>query len=146
MECGSVIVGKGREGGEMVTRNRFKSYYLLVFFFFFSSRRRHTRYISVTGVQTCALPIYASHVFGWRPLWFVLFREMPAPSTITQCLRAMSETRVGGQLIMRHPYICQKLLSNNPEECFRAFDFCKMRTDNPVTCLEREYWGVGRLR
>ena len=24
---------------------------------FFSSRRRHTRYISVTGVQTCALPI-----------------------------------------------------------------------------------------
>ena len=27
-------------------------------YFFFSSRRRHTRYISVTGVQTCALPIY----------------------------------------------------------------------------------------
>ena len=27
-------------------------------FFFFSSRRRHTRYISVTGVQTCALPIW----------------------------------------------------------------------------------------
>src|ERR1044072_179912 len=25
--------------------------------FFFSRRRRHTRYISVTGVQTCALPI-----------------------------------------------------------------------------------------
>ena len=33
--------------------------------FFFSSRRRHTRYISVTGVQTCALPIlYAT---GWQP-------------------------------------------------------------------------------
>ena len=30
----------------------------MVCFFFFSSRRRHTRYISVTGVQTCALPIY----------------------------------------------------------------------------------------
>ena len=29
-----------------------------VCFFFFSSRRRHTSYISVTGVQTCALPIY----------------------------------------------------------------------------------------
>ena len=28
--------------------------------FFFSSRRRHTRYISVTGVQTCALPIYSN--------------------------------------------------------------------------------------
>src|SRR5881628_2911544 len=28
-----------------------------VSFFFFSSRRRHTRCQSVTGVQTCALPI-----------------------------------------------------------------------------------------
>src|SRR6056300_1456476 len=26
------------------------------FFFFFSSRRRHTRFLNVTGVQTCALP------------------------------------------------------------------------------------------
>src|SRR5881397_3632792 len=25
--------------------------------FFFSSRRRHTRWLNVTGVQTCALPI-----------------------------------------------------------------------------------------
>ena len=33
-------------------------FYLKLFLFFvFSSRRRHTRYISVTGVQTCALPI-----------------------------------------------------------------------------------------
>src|SRR3546814_6613628 len=34
--------------------------YLCVFFFFFffSSRRRHTRCALVTGVQTCALPIY----------------------------------------------------------------------------------------
>src|SRR3546814_4432302 len=30
-----------------------------LFFFFFSSRRRHTRCALVTGVQTCALPIYA---------------------------------------------------------------------------------------
>src|SRR3546814_9178790 len=29
--------------------------------FFFSSRRRHTRCALVTGVQTCALPIWASH-------------------------------------------------------------------------------------
>src|SRR3546814_140344 len=31
---------------------------LLFRFFFFSSRRRHTRCALVTGVQTCALPIY----------------------------------------------------------------------------------------
>src|SRR3546814_4539905 len=32
---------------------------LLLRVFFFSSRRRHTRCALVTGVQTCALPIYA---------------------------------------------------------------------------------------
>src|SRR3546814_8923642 len=31
--------------------------------FFFSSRRRHTRCALVTGVQTCALPIYANAPF-----------------------------------------------------------------------------------
>src|SRR3546814_2194298 len=31
---------------------------LLFVFFCFSSRRRHTRCALVTGVQTCALPIY----------------------------------------------------------------------------------------
>src|SRR3546814_7512267 len=31
-----------------------------MFFFFFSSRRLHTRCALVTGVQTCALPIYPS--------------------------------------------------------------------------------------
>src|SRR3546814_9228063 len=31
---------------------------VLVLYFFFSSRRRHTRCALVTGVQTCALPIY----------------------------------------------------------------------------------------
>src|SRR3546814_3977399 len=31
---------------------------MFVFAFFFSSRRRHTRCALVTGVQTCALPIY----------------------------------------------------------------------------------------
>src|SRR5881397_1434531 len=29
----------------------------ILFAFFFSSRRRHTRWLNVTGVQTCALPI-----------------------------------------------------------------------------------------
>src|SRR3546814_3719535 len=31
--------------------------------FFFSSRRRHTRCALVTGVQTCALPICAAHIY-----------------------------------------------------------------------------------
>src|SRR3546814_16360529 len=33
-------------------------YILFLCMFFFSSRRRHTRCALVTGVQTCALPIY----------------------------------------------------------------------------------------
>src|SRR3546814_8394077 len=33
-------------------------YTCCVFLFFFSSRRRHTRCALVTGVQTCALPIW----------------------------------------------------------------------------------------
>src|SRR3546814_8184569 len=41
-------------------------------FFFFSSRRRHTRCALVTGVQTCALPIYnrnmIADVFIRRPV------------------------------------------------------------------------------
>src|SRR3546814_8427707 len=35
--------------------------------FFFSSRRRHTRCALVTGVQTCALPIYLCGGFGKWP-------------------------------------------------------------------------------
>ena len=37
----------------------------MVWLFFFSSRRRHTKYISVTGVQTCALPILAICLNAW---------------------------------------------------------------------------------
>src|SRR3546814_10494118 len=33
---------------------------IYIVIFFFSSRRRHTRCALVTGVQTCALPIYLS--------------------------------------------------------------------------------------
>src|SRR3546814_7835500 len=36
---------------------------ILYIVFFFSSRRRHTRCALVTGVQTCALPIYVRSVW-----------------------------------------------------------------------------------
>src|SRR3546814_6626386 len=45
--------------------------------FFFSSRRRHTRCALVTGVQTCALPIFGAHR-GAMPLWTFL---RPTPLT-----------------------------------------------------------------
>src|SRR3546814_3697500 len=44
--------------------------FVLFLLFFFSSRRRHTRCALVTGVQTCALPIYCyregARRFGWE--------------------------------------------------------------------------------
>src|SRR3546814_1297191 len=36
---------------------------MLMWRFFFSSRRRHTRCALVTGVQTCALPIYLMRLY-----------------------------------------------------------------------------------
>src|SRR3546814_9935078 len=39
---------------------------MIIFVFFFSSRRRHTRCALVTGVQTCALPIYRRAYFKKR--------------------------------------------------------------------------------
>src|SRR3546814_9082101 len=45
-------------------------YFCLLLLFFFSSRRRHTRCALVTGVQTCALPIFEplpqSSPLRWR--------------------------------------------------------------------------------
>ena len=47
--------------GTKGNRKGARLWYVVVFFF--SSRRRHTSYISVTGVQTCALPICESFYF-----------------------------------------------------------------------------------
>src|SRR3546814_19561540 len=57
--------------------------------FFFSSRRRHTRCALVTGVQTCALPIYALDPGGEVLLsWPELFlgRGVAASGKTTQLL------------------------------------------------------------
>src|SRR3546814_12801365 len=40
--------------------------------FFFSSRRRHTRCALVTGVQTCALPIYVTSSFDAGHQYFLM--------------------------------------------------------------------------
>src|SRR3546814_6274200 len=42
--------------------------WIFLCFFFFSSRIRHTRCALVTGVQTCALPIFPLHggVYAWE--------------------------------------------------------------------------------
>src|SRR3546814_2018051 len=55
--------------------------------FFFSSRRRHTRCALVTGVQTCALPIYLVIVYGDDPC------PQSQGSDIVVCARKGEEER-----------------------------------------------------
>src|SRR3546814_16642503 len=65
--------------------------------FFFSSRRRHTRCALVTGVQTCALPIYSprlkTSVEGARASRMSLERPLapsPRPHQIANWLLAIA--------------------------------------------------------
>src|SRR3546814_17550314 len=98
--------------------------------FFFSSRRRHTRCALVTGVQTCALPIYfsASVCGSSRVLMIGRLRVValetpsqmcsarweteydaprgvwmifPAPTTICRVTRRSEERRVGKGVSVR---------------------------------------------
>src|SRR3546814_3441834 len=76
--------------------------YIIIFnflsFFFFSSRRRHTRCELVTGVQTCALPIYENSPFQGEigaPLRAGRIRSM----TDDKDLHRSEERRVGKECV-----------------------------------------------
>src|SRR3546814_6046385 len=63
-------------------------------FFFFSSRRRHTRCALVTGVQTCALPIFGATLFPHN----VGLGAMHDPALMRKIAEATAaEIRVTGQ-------------------------------------------------
>src|SRR3546814_3589249 len=58
--------------------------YCVFFLFFFSSRRRHTRCALVTGVQTCALPIYTSAQDAYVSGDNTAFGRLPAEYLVKQ--------------------------------------------------------------
>src|SRR3546814_6824926 len=60
-------------------------------FFFFSSRRRHTRCALVTGVQTCALPIWPAERLGQVSRALV---EDPALVDLPERLSVFGPTRL----------------------------------------------------
>src|SRR3546814_6958156 len=62
-----------------------------IFLFFFSSRRRHTRCALVTGVQTCALPIFCSSSPRYRGQEEQMMEQAPPHSKSGR----WSATRVG---------------------------------------------------
>src|SRR3546814_1500528 len=68
-------------------------------FFFFSSRRRHTRCALVTGVQTCALPIWdeclnenwsisLEHARAVIAIWRKDYNEVRPHSSLPKCTPA----------------------------------------------------------
>src|SRR3546814_9009865 len=69
--------------------------FVYISFFFFSRRRRHTRCASVTGVQTCALPIFLPNLrVVWQPnertlFWSAVSRAVRTPSRIDRQLQAL---------------------------------------------------------
>src|SRR3546814_10378643 len=53
-------------------------FFFICFVFFFSSRRRHTRCALVTGVQTCALPIWIRKTYMSDAIHnYVITRNQP---------------------------------------------------------------------
>src|SRR3546814_1402725 len=85
-------------------------HYISVLCFFFASRRRHTRCALVTGVQTCALPIYCFE------------------SKYALCLYEMIERRIGLEYKQSEEFTIAELrgLLNVPEGKLERFaDFNK---------------------
>src|SRR3546814_4291036 len=74
---------------------------LIVLLFFFSSRRRHTRCALVTGVQTCALPIFLPFMAlaaGCAP---VASTPAPAAGTAPAALAPTGEAEFSEELSQR---------------------------------------------
>src|SRR3546814_3246065 len=91
---------------------------IVFFFFFFSSRRRHTRCALVTGVQTCALPIWRwwhcsrSMSRCVRPCWTngpIVVAATPSATRPATCSASSSapsvasSTRGPSRLARQHP-------------------------------------------
>src|SRR3546814_1961737 len=70
-------------------------------FVFFSSRRRHTRYALVTGVQTCALPIYDAPVI--EAVRRTLMDSALDDAFIADAVTLPSESYLGDQMIVVDP-------------------------------------------
>src|SRR3546814_1663417 len=95
---------------------------IVVLWFFFSSRRRHTRCALVTGVQTCALPIFAAYV-NWPP------SVMGAPDDPLQlCVIGRDpfgpglDEAASRQHIDQHPILVRHLENTEgAEQCHIAF-------------------------
>src|SRR3546814_9003996 len=74
---------------------------MCVVFFFFSSRRRHTRCALVTGVQTCALPIWTNAEVDGDLLEKVAGPDGPGRQLLAQAAEAMRLSARGYTRVLR---------------------------------------------
>src|SRR3546814_2288727 len=73
-----------------------------VVLFFFSSRRRHTRCALVTGVQTCALPIFARRYALWLAgVLVLLVAVIVLAETIELLRRSAGRPEIGFGLVIQ---------------------------------------------
>src|SRR3546814_12112015 len=70
--------------------------------FFFSSRRRHTRCALVTGVQTCALPIFSIEMQCWKqvdPIGIAPSNQIELPTPFPCLDRLLASNRILDRII-----------------------------------------------
>src|SRR3546814_1717822 len=111
-------------------------YYWMVCSFFFSSRRRHTRCALVTGVQTCALPIWARKAA----------RPARGPETAIPMVMDYRRLRLaqGSPLCHQGPPLCHKA----PGDCWNRPEARRVSRATEEGCdgrLDREAGGGRRL-
>src|SRR3546814_19092039 len=91
--------------------------------FFLSSRRRHTRCALVTGVQTCALPIYWPHTGMWHDIDRLMEELEPFhPVDDGKALNLMNRWIADAGIL-------RKILVDNPA---RLYGFCQARWSNKI--------------
>src|SRR3546814_6950582 len=108
---------------------------------FVSSRRRHTRCALVTGVQTCALPIYDGHIsypIGLTSAgrWGRLWPSSPSPSWQEPSLREPSLREPSSQQAFSLRPVFSCLLSRSEEHTSELQSL--MRTSSAVFGLNKK--------
>src|SRR3546814_9524280 len=94
------------------------TYFFVYFFFFFSSRRRHTRCALVTGVQTCALPIYRNdlppHPTAFATAIFLNEIGEPAQKIVKLLFRPSGQSEAG-KIGRVSPPVCREHTCRGPK-------------------------------
>src|SRR3546814_15908568 len=100
---------------------------------FFSSRRRHTRCALVTGVQTCALPIYAESSKVWSVRGDDPDKTVPGrvwSTEVTLGQRDDEETLLGVRLLVNSTEDQISILPSVPGLVLQIADNCGLCDDD----------------